>query len=309
MPNDDIQVVTNENYQEFVEKKLAPDPEVAAAIELEKVEAEKAENLEKEAAKDDPTHDLTEVPKSKKEKLNERFKELTDKRKDAEARAEKAAAEAKTEREAREALARERDELKSKYEPVRTEPIAKPELSQFKDVAEYEKAIEHYTADKVRREDAAKVETEKRTKEAAETAKAWNKRLAETKAEMPDYDEVVGGSEVKVSDQVRDAIVESEIGPKILYHLAKSPDVADKISEMTVGRALKEIGKLEVQLAKQTEKTPIAEVTAQISKAPAPITPLRGGNAPVGILKGSDDVPKHWDYDTWKKHYEAGKIQ
>src|SRR4051812_14568164 len=129
MPNDDIQVVTNENFQEFVEQKLAPDPEVAAAIELEKVEAEKAENLEKEAAKDDPTHDLTEVPKVKRDRLNERIKELTDKRKAAEAKAEKAATEANAEREAREALARERDELKSKYEPVRTEPIAKPELS------------------------------------------------------------------------------------------------------------------------------------------------------------------------------------
>ena len=308
MPNDDIQVVTSENFNEFVEQKLAPDPEVAAAAELERVEAEKAENLAKEQAASDPTHDLTEVPKSKKEKLNERFKELTDKRKDAEARAEKAAAEAKSEREAREALARERDELKSKYEPPRAEPLAKPELSQFKDVAEYEKAIEHYTADKVRREDAAKAETERRTREAAETAKAWNERLAETKAELEDYAEVVGASEVKVSDQVRDAIVESEIGPKILYHLAKNPDVADKISEMTVGRALKEIGKLEVQLAKQTEKTPIAEVTAQISKAPPPITPLKGVNAPAGTLKGSDDVPKHWSYDDWKKAYEAGKI-
>jgi hypothetical protein len=133
---------------------------------------------------------------------------------------------------------------------------------------------------------------------------------------MPDYDDTIKNSDVKVSDQVRDAILDSDVGPQILYHIAKNRDVAVKIGEMTVTRALKEIGRLEAQLggdnkggekkeAKETPKTALAE----ISKAPAPISPLKGAGAPVVQLSGSDEVPKNMTYEDWKALRKAGKIK
>jgi glucose-6-phosphate isomerase len=52
---------------------------------------------------------------------------------------------------------------------------------------------------------------------------AWADRVAKAKAEMPDFDDMVTSSEVQVTDAVRDAILESEVGPRILYHLAEDP--------------------------------------------------------------------------------------
>jgi hypothetical protein len=50
---------------------------------------------------------------------------------------------------------------------------------------------------------------------------AWGQRVKAAKAEMPDFDDMVGSADVVVSNEVRDAIFESDVGPRILYHLPK----------------------------------------------------------------------------------------
>src|SRR4051812_14893642 len=111
-----IQVVTNDNFNEYVNEKLgvAASPEDQAAEELKKVEAEKAERLKKEADakkgdEEDPAGVGDKVSDEDKHGINERFKKQTEARKAAEAKATEAAARAdKAEREAA--------ELKARYE-------------------------------------------------------------------------------------------------------------------------------------------------------------------------------------------------
>lgn len=302
-----ITVVDESNFNQYVDEKTGVDPEAEGKAELARVEEEKDAKDAEQRAESDPTHDIPEVPKSKKEKINERFSELTSKRKAAEELATKREAEAKTIREERDRIQEERDALKAKYEPPKPDVITEePQPTQFRDAVEYGKALKDWTADNTRRELAAEQKKVADEKQAAEVRKSWDTRLTATKTELPDYAEMVGASEVKVSDQVRDAIMESEVGPKILYHLAKHPEEADRIGELTVGKALIALGKLEERLggAAQTSKTSVAE----ISKAPPPITPLKNGTAAVGILRGSDEVPAGMNYDEWKKRYLAGKI-
>lgn len=299
-----VKVVTGENFNDYVNEQLGIDPEAIAKEELEKVEAEKAA---RKSAEGNEEVDLAEVPEKKKGKINERFKELTDKRKEAEALAAKRAEELRAAREERDRIEAEKNELLAKYEPPKSDEIGpEPQASQFSDVGEFAKALKDWTAEKTRIDDAAKQRETEYAKRQQETEKAWSERLASTKAEVADYEDVIGGSDVKVSDQVRDAIIESEVGPKILYHLAKNPDVAQKIGELTVGGALRAIGRLEAELGgKPQAKT---STVAEISKAPAPISPLKGAHAPVGTLTGKDEVPKNWSYEDWKKARQAGKI-
>lgn len=301
-----IITVDESNFTEYVNEKTGFDPEAEAKADLEKIEEEKAAKVEAEKAEADPTHDLGEhVPKKKKAEINERFSDLTNKRKAAEELAQKRADEAKTAAEERDSLRAERDALKAKYEPPKPDiATAEPLPGQFTDAVEYGKALKEWTADNTRRELAAEQENQRAEKEAAAVAKAWGERLKAAKEEFPDYQEVVGKSEVTVSDQVRDAIMESEAGPKILRHLALHPEEADRIGELTIGAAIRAIGRLEAQFDKIETKTSVAE----ISKAPTPITPLKNGSAAVGILRGSDEVPANMNYDEWKKRYLAGKI-
>lgn len=304
-----VTVVTSENFHAFVDKQLGIDPEAAAKEELAKVEEEKAA---KTAADGDPAEEFVSDPEpaqklTKKEKLNARFKELTDARKEAERKGEEAASLLKQEREAREALERERNELKTKYEPPKSDELGvKPELAQFQTAADYEKALEEWTGDKVRIEEGKKRVEEQAQKRAADAKKAWDANMTVVKAKIADYSEVITASEVLLSNEAKEAIFESEFGPEMLYHYAKNPEEATKLGELTVDKMHRAIGRLEAKLGEkpQTEKIKVAE----ISKAPPPITPLKGGSAVVGVLKGSDDVPDGWTYDQWKKHYDAGKI-
>lgn len=295
-----VKVVTPDNFNAYVNERLGIDPEADAKKALEAVETEKAER------KDEGEVDLAEVPEKKKSKINERFKELTDKRKEAEKLAEERALEAKEAKEERDRLKAEKEALLAKYETPKEDLGPEPELKDFANVEEYSKALKDWTIETAKREERAKQIQAQEEKRTQEIQKQWSKNLTEARKDIPDYDEVLNTSEVKVSDQVRDAILESDVGPKILHHLAKNPDLADKIGEMTVGGALRAIGRLEAELSgKPQPKTTLAE----ISKAPAPISPLKGENAPVGSLKGTDDVPKNWNYEDWKKARQAGKIK
>lgn len=312
----DIISVTGETFQAFVDEQLNT-PEQQAAQELEQIQETQAQTDAQAAATDDPAEEFVgdQPPAqklSKKEKLNARFKELTDAKKEAEAKAAAKEAEAKAAREEREAAARERDELRAKYEPPKSDELgAKPELSQFGSTEDYEKALTDWTTDKVRIEAKAKAETERAEREADEIKTNWSKNLKATKEKYADYADVLAAAEDKISfsKEAQEEIIKSDLGAEMLYYYAKPENHAEatKLGEMTIRGMIKELGRLEVKLGDKPQSATTAKV-AEISKAPPPITPIRNGSGIMTHLKGSDDVPKGMSYDQWKKMYEAGKI-
>lgn len=96
-------------------------------------------------------------------------------------------------------------------------------------------------------------------------------------ADLPDYAEVVGQSDVPAAPHVLESILDSDVGPQLAYHLAKHPDVAERLNAMTPVQAAREIGRLEAAVTgpATTQPTPPAKRT---TTAPAPINPVRGGN-------------------------------
>lgn len=314
----DAVVVTPENFNAYVDERMGvtpnPDPEAQAKAAKERLDAEKkAKDAKKPEAQDVETEEgvAEHLPKDKKGKLNERFSELTAKRKEAEERAAKKEAEAKAEREAREKYEAEAKALRDKYEPVKTEPDPEPQVSQFANVEEYSKALKEWTADNTRREDAKKAEAKAAQEAQEKVVREWNERQAAYRKEHPDYDEKISKSGVKVSDQVRDAILDSEVGPAILEHLADNPDEADRIGKLTVAQALKAVGRLETQFIKSEKTAPQGETktpVAEISRAPAPITPLKASGNPVDtVTSGTQEW--HGTFEEYKAKRLAGKIR
>lgn len=327
-PRGDAVVVTPETFNEYVEKMTAKPvaeeetPEAKAAAELEKVEAEKKDRLakEKKEKKDakpagksdaDDVEEIDHPDKEKKGKINERFSEITKARKAAEAKAAAAEAKAESERQAREALEQERNALKAKYEPPKSDELGpEPEVTQFTDTGEYAKALKEWTAEKVRKEDAQARAAEAQKHERERMAKEWGEREVEVRKEIADYDEVVNASNIRVSDQLRDAIFESEVGPKLRYHLATNPDVAEGLAKMTVGRMLKEVGKLEASLMGKPQPPALKVVPkSEISKAPEPISPVKTDGPAVLRLSGHQEVPRNMTYEDWKKARQQGQIK
>lgn len=288
------QVLTSENAAEFYANRLglAESPAPAEAVEeptepTEVVEQSEPEEAEAEAKPQDE--------RKQNPKLERRFSEITKQR-------EEARQEAAREREARTALEARLAALEKQSQPQAVVADQEPQPSQFNDAFEYAKALAEYTADK---RIAEMKQEEAKAKEAVERQKVidqWTQKVQKAKADLPDFDDIVASSEVVVNDDIRDAILESDVGPQILYHLAENDEVAKKIAGLSPKQALREIGKLEARF----EKTEPAQTVAK-SKAPAPISPIKSsGKADLPISANGEF---HGSYQAWKEARKSGRIR
>jgi hypothetical protein len=285
-------VLTSENSTEFYASKLGlAEDSPTEAVENTEPEAEieqsepVVENEEKVAI---------EEPKPK---VKMRFDEVTKQRDLAKQEAEQAKMRTQE-------LEQELKAIKSQAAPKQEQSRdEKPRPDQFVDAFEYAEALADWSAEnavmRARQEDVEK----KIQAERALVIEGWNKKLEATKAELPDFDDMVASSDVVVSDQVRDAILESDVGPRILYHLAENQDLAEKISKSSLITALREIGKLEAKFEK-TEPKEVKSV-AQKSKAPAPISPIKAGSSDQVIITDTDKMT----YSQYKAMRQAKRIR
>jgi len=286
------QVLTSDNSAEFYANRLglADQPEVEAVQTEPTKEEERSEPVIEEKEQE-------EKPKANP-KLERRFSEITKQR-------EEARKEAQQERQAREALEARLAALERQPAPQAPKVDEEPQPSQFNDAFEYAKALAEYTADKrigeMRKQDAEAKEAQERQK----VIDQWANKVQQAKASLPDFDDIVASSDVVVNDDIRDAILESDVGPQILYHLAENDDVAKKIAGLSPKQALREIGKLEARFEVKETKPETAPITR--SKAPAPIQPLRG-SSPADVPL-STNGEWHGTFQAWKEARKAGKIR
>lgn len=298
-------VVTSENLAEFAAQKLglvdAPASEAADAEPIADADQSGQDGEGNEATETEEQREKKPNPK-----LERRFSEITKQR-------EAAREEARREREARESLEARLKELEAKVSPpaqAQTDDLGEePKPEQFSDMYEYAKALAEYTADKKLMERDKQEMARKAAAEQEMKFKAWADRVNAAKTELPDFDDMVQSSDVRVSDPVRDAIIESEHGPRILYYLAENSEMAKKLGEMSVVSAVREIGKIEARFVRDAkESAPEVKAVAVKSKAPAPITPLRGAVNTVDANLDADGN-FHGTFQQWKAARQARKIR
>jgi hypothetical protein len=166
---------------------------------------------------------------------------------------------------------RRADEAERKLAELQSKPATpasdEPTLESFDyDEDAYRKAlIKHQVAE------AVKAQTETSRQEAArqsaeQTQAAFNKRIAAlNKADFAD----VAGAIPELPNGVADALVQSENGAELIYHLGTHLDMADKIANMSPQQAMMELGRISVNMTAHPE--------VKTSAAPDPITPLNSG--------------------------------
>ena len=294
-------VVTSENLADFNADKLGlaseSSPTAAEVDESPSEPAAKDGQNEPKLADDEATG--TEE-KKQNPKLEKRFSELTKARKEAEAQA----AEERTKREGLEARLAALESVKAPTQAP--ESNQKPTPDNYKDAFEYAEALADWSAEQalVRREQEVKQKEVEAKRE--KVISTWQQKLEATKAELPDYEDMVASSTVTVNDTVRDAILESDVGPRILYELASDDEMAEKLSAMTTSSALKLIGKLEAQFekAEAPAKAERKSVAAK-SNAPEPIRPLRSTGGVADVAMDGEKL----SFQQWKAGRLAGKIR
>jgi len=255
--------VTSENRAEFMAEKLdlSTEPEVLAA------EAE----LEPESTEDKPEPENdTSDKESKPNKLEKRFSEITQKQREAESKAQREADRA-------DRAERELQELRSKSQPQdeikEPDDLVEPDRSKYTDAFEYAKDLANFAAKNAIKQRDIQDRQAKANEQRQVVVTNWQKQLEVARTEIPDFDEVLASTTAGVPDAVRDAIIELDVGAKVLYHLAENPEVADKLAAMPEAKAMLELGKLAAKFETPSESK--AEPVAKVSKAPPPITPVK----------------------------------
>ena len=304
-------VVTSENLTEWTMDRLGLATE-EAPVEAEAVEetpdSEPTVDAEGESEHDTEAEGKATEERKQNPKLEKRFSELTKARR----LAEENAAKAQAEKEALEARLREYEERVVPQQKTEEDPIgAEPRAEQFDDAFEYAKALAEWSAEKALYERVQQEANRKIEEERQKVLKTWSEKLEKAKPSLPDFDEILESTQVVVSNEVRDAIIESDVGPEILYHLASlDGEEAERFQNLPVTKALREIGKLEARFEKQqaVEEKPISKPVVQKSKAPAPLSPLKATGSAMETHIGSDGE-FHGSFQAWKAARKAGKIR
>lgn len=178
-----------------------------------------------------------------------------------------------------EMLRRELESLRSRPEPQRQETrqqTGEPRLEQFQNFEDYIAARDSYLERKFEEKLTARERQEQEAKRKSRSEaieREWQKRRDQMANEIPDYAErMEEASDMMLNDAAVEAIKESDIGPKIAYHLATHPEEAEKLFNLSPSATLRAIGRIEAKI--EAQKT-----TPAVSKAPKPTTPVSGGGS------------------------------
>ena len=186
---------------------------------------------------------------------------------------------------------------------VQEEPSA-PTQDKYATYEEYLEAKAEYIAEK--KVEAKLAEREKKdaqSREEAERTKVvstWQQKVDAATAKYSDYSDVLEAVDhITIPPALQSAIMESDMGADLAYHLGSHPEVLEKIVALKPYAALMELGKLEAKLA-----TPPAP-KKQPSKAPDPIKPLGGSSTVTTEHSASDDMATF----IRKRNLELGRIK
>ena len=179
------------------------------------------------------------------------------------------------------------EERLAKAEPARPSDPGMPTIDKFDNFDEYVTAKAEYIASQTLSKHEQRQAAEKAQAAQVQTVEGWNKRVAA--ADIPDFHDVVASSDVPMTRIMQQAIMESDNGPKLAYHLATNPADAERIAGMTPIGAVRALTLIEEGL-----KKPVA-----VSKATPPITPV---GSKATSIKSLLDVK---DYDEFSKRRAA----
>lgn len=175
-----------------------------------------------------------------------------------------------------------------------------PKEDDFKDWAAFEDAKAEHRIRKAlaeqrfddRAADASRRQSATQVAQREAALEAFQERIDEAKAKLPDYDAVTASmTPDKFKQHVLELVVESEKGALLGYYFGKNPAELTKLNGMSEREAAKAVGRLEARLTLAKPKT--------ATSAPAPAKQVSGAAAP-----SSPDA----EIDAWlAKTYSRGR--
>ena len=265
----------------------------ATSTDGEDAEAEEEETTtdEDESSEEQEASDSDEESEDEEEEKPKRRRARPDPKK----RIRKLVAERNTERDENARLRAERDILLRQLQqqpqqaPEAAEKPQEPQAPRQEDFTDYAEYLEARSAH------ASKVAVQEALKEAGQQAQAAQKQNIASQREhdlttkakelfvkgaeqFEDFEEVAAAEDLPVTEAMTYAMLESDIGHQIQYHLGSNPDEAQRISQLNPVQQVREMALLEASLS-----APKAKPRKKTTSAPEPIKPVGGKSAPRSI--------------------------
>lgn len=268
-----------------------PIPEQKTETTKTQSEAEGDDELEAGSAGESETpeekQDGTEG-KRRKPAAEQRIRELTRKRREAEARANEL-------EEQLQKFTQARENKQAGGKPAETSgdsPPPRPKAEDFESYDELEKALDNWRDQMIDYKLEKRLEAEAARSRAAETthrlATRWEEQSDAAREKYEDFDEMLAANKTELPQHITQALLDSDCGAELAYHLATHEDELDKIIAASPVKALKTIGVLESQILQPSKPK------RRTSNAPPPPDPVGGG-------KGSPNLENVKDFAEYKK--------
>jgi hypothetical protein len=172
------------------------------------------------------------------------------------------------------------------------EPQQEPQVGNYETYEQYVADLAKYHADQrfaeLKANDAQRVEQARQQQQASEFEAQANTVIAAGRAKYPDFDQVINESVAPyLSPAMQQALVYSDNGAEVSYHLGKHPEDLQRIASMHPVHMIRELHKLEMSLAKPTAPAPV----------PKPVIPqtLTSTRDARGRYESSSDGPTPLD--------------
>jgi hypothetical protein len=244
-------------------------------------------------------------PKPKGDKLNARFSELTQKIRSLETQLAAKSSAVSTET---------KSDVKPAEVTIAPDPNdPEPDASRFSDYVEWQKAWNRWDRRQDTRQEKAAAAVAEQQNAAKAKAETWQTRVSEATAELADFAAVAQNPDLPITSVMAEAITDTDIGPRILYHLGKNPAEAARIAKLSPVAAIREIGKIEAALTaadvaadsedSELEAPPVKKPV--VSKAPAPHKPLGGSASSTNPAKQIDSMTQA----EYRAYRESGKLR
>jgi hypothetical protein len=285
---------------ESVESKSASEAEAIEATDETSEESDTSE--EQESTDDESGNELTEseetegeeeTEKEKPKKKNKGFKKRIDKlskqlsAKDQEINYLKQLALDKSSARENPIEAPKKSETKLELKPL---------AEKFDTHDEYLEALTEWKIEQRETDrETKKREVELKTQQQSQV-QSFQAKVKDFAKSTEDFNDVVSEvDDIALTAGLQEVLISSEVGPELMYELAKNRKELERINALGPLAAAREIGKIEARLSKSQSPSKEAKQT----KAPQPISPV--GNKGSGKAAKNPDNMSFSEYKIWRE--------
>ncbi len=158
-------------------------------------------------------------------------------------------------------------------------PMGEPNPDDFETNAAYIKACVKWEKEQDRLAEKAEADKKAKVESDKKRAQSFQSKVSEFEKTHTDFADVLESCEVAASPDLQELILDSDLAPNLMYHLASKPEEIERLNGLSGAKLAKALGVIEARLETQSDPE---KKEIKTSKAPAPISPVGSkGNAVI----------------------------